>query len=157
MNSIFNPISKISSLEDIWDKVKLEEEEEEETGKENVDQEQEKEEQNRFVETQSLPSSSRPSRLWRASLYDHIGGLTLTFLSLTPFFLSFAQDQGPSQSTQAELNVGPDGLAQALPRANPVVGRFLLAPTPWNLPLPLQTELKDEAPPSALHGFLPHP
>ena len=151
-------MSKISSLEDIWNKIKLEEEEEEEeTGKENVDQEQEKEEQNRCVETQRLPSSSCPSRLWRASLYDHIGPLPLYLHSLTPLFLPFAQDQGPSWSTQAELSVGPDGLAQALPRASPVVGRFLPALTPWNLPLRLQIELKDEAPPPTLHDFLPHP
>ncbi|XP_032755319.1 uncharacterized protein LOC116898036, partial [Rattus rattus] len=44
VNSIFNPISKISSVEDIWDKEKHEEEEEEEEKeKENVDQEKEKE------------------------------------------------------------------------------------------------------------------
>lgn len=75
MNSIFNPISKISSVEDIWDKEKQEEEEEER--EETIDQEQEKEEQSRCVKTQRLPSSSQPSGLWRASLYDLIGPLLL--------------------------------------------------------------------------------
>lgn len=56
MNSIFNPISKISSVEDIWDKEKHEEEEEEEEKeKESVDQEQEKEEEGRCV-LPSLPA-----------------------------------------------------------------------------------------------------
>lgn len=57
MNSIFNPISKISSVEDIWDKEKHEEEEEEEEEKEkeSVDQEQEKEEEGRCV-LPSLPA-----------------------------------------------------------------------------------------------------
>lgn len=99
---------------------------------------------------------SHPSLLWR-SVYDHIDRLLLNLLSLTPLFLPFAQDQGPSRSTQAELSVGPDGLAQALPRASPVVGRFLPAPTPRTLLLQLQTEFKDEAPPPARHDFLPHP
>ncbi|XP_021005699.1 uncharacterized protein LOC110284325 [Mus caroli] len=59
VNSIFSPISQISSLEDIWDKIKLEEEEEEEeTGKENVDQEQEKEEQNRIKALLGVPKQN---------------------------------------------------------------------------------------------------
>lgn len=52
--------------------------------------------------------------------------------------------------------MGPDGLAQALLRASPVVGRIFPAPTPWILPLSVQTEDKDEAPPPALPGLLPH-
>lgn len=52
--------------------------------------------------------------------------------------------------------MGPDGLAQALPRARPVVGRIFPAPTPWILPLSVQTEDKDEAPPPALPGLLLH-
>ncbi|CAO2607396.1 hypothetical protein LEMLEM_LOCUS13332 [Lemmus lemmus] len=67
------------------------------------------------------------------------------------------QDQDPSWSTQAGLGVGPDGLAQALPRASPVVGRIFPAPTPWILPLSVQTEDKDEAPPSALPVLPLHP
>ncbi|XP_028622347.1 histone H3.v1-like [Grammomys surdaster] len=72
VNSIFNPISKISSVEDIWDKEKHEEEgEEEENEKENVDQEQEKEEQSRIKALLGVPKQNsvwglmawpRPSR-----------------------------------------------------------------------------------------------
>lgn len=62
MNSIFNPISKISSVEDIWDKEKHEEEEKEEKEKENVDQQQEKEEESRCVKTwRQTPSFLLPS------------------------------------------------------------------------------------------------
>ncbi|XP_031203801.1 uncharacterized protein LOC116075002 isoform X2 [Mastomys coucha] len=56
VNSIFNPISKISSVEDIWDKEKQKEEEKE--TEETIDQEQEKEEQSRIKALLGLPKQN---------------------------------------------------------------------------------------------------
>nr|XP_021492960.1 uncharacterized protein LOC110548742 [Meriones unguiculatus] len=56
LNSIFNPVPKIPSVEDIWDKEKEEEEVEEEEGEEkNVDHQEQEKEENRIKTLFGVP------------------------------------------------------------------------------------------------------
>lgn len=105
MNSIFNPISKISSVEDIWDKEKHEEEEEEEETVGNVEHEQEKE-QSRCVKTQRAPSPSYPSGSVEPQSTAMLAGLSVSSPLTPPLLPSFCSGSRPSSEYRSRPQCG---------------------------------------------------